>query len=557
MMGNFKMNSFVYAPKDDPYHFGPKWADPYPADMLAELKELAAVAKANGVSFVWTTHVSEHMDFFDADDAFNATRHELEARQWLERDRATGRADTSDPRDAGDLDFPIAKGQHNIDSYSEEESYAKLFAKFEQLYSIGVRQFGFLIDDINFPQARFNIPFHVLAANKIAAWGKAKGDVAPLIVCPAYYHQQDIAYNGRIYMRTIKGDPYADPLVVVPATASNPEWEGEAVTVTQPGLDADIQVMYTGRHVMADVNGDDYRWWINGNSTIEGTPGPDGDSNGYGQAGMRRLPLIWWNYPVTDYDGNVNRILMGPTPVTRDDSGAVTAQALCKNAKGTMCGVLANPMQQGHLSEIALFGLGDYAWNIDAFNPMQSWEDSFQYLYSEVAKSMFIFAQHNMRRNRGDEHMLNHNGESFALKKCIDAFESALNETPREHFYIAKARQNLAKEISTLADAASHIKGRGSYLLRHDILPWVNKTLSLCRVLDAADNFFGAWMSHERDKETIQPYLDAMQAEKASWPNITVPLINGKTVEAEVGLVHLKPFVDSVIARVEALVNSV
>ncbi|WP_129788583.1 beta-N-acetylhexosaminidase family protein [Promicromonospora panici] len=50
--GDVKMNTYVYAPKDDPYHRD-RWRDPYPADKLAELGELADEATANHVRFTF------------------------------------------------------------------------------------------------------------------------------------------------------------------------------------------------------------------------------------------------------------------------------------------------------------------------------------------------------------------------------------------------------------------------------------------------------------------------------------------------------------------------
>ncbi|WP_327583735.1 beta-N-acetylglucosaminidase domain-containing protein [Nonomuraea sp. NBC_00507] len=50
--GDVKANTYIYAPKDDPYHRD-KWRDPYPADKLAELGELVARANANHVRFTF------------------------------------------------------------------------------------------------------------------------------------------------------------------------------------------------------------------------------------------------------------------------------------------------------------------------------------------------------------------------------------------------------------------------------------------------------------------------------------------------------------------------
>ncbi|MFC3899046.1 beta-N-acetylglucosaminidase domain-containing protein [Lentzea rhizosphaerae] len=48
-----KSNSYVYAPKDDPYHRD-RWREPYPADRLAELGELAKRAAVSHVQFTYS-----------------------------------------------------------------------------------------------------------------------------------------------------------------------------------------------------------------------------------------------------------------------------------------------------------------------------------------------------------------------------------------------------------------------------------------------------------------------------------------------------------------------
>ncbi|SEE18488.1 hyaluronoglucosaminidase [Streptomyces sp. 2224.1] len=50
--GEHKMNIYVYSPKDDPY-LRAKWRDPYPADRLAQLKELVDRAHERHVEFTY------------------------------------------------------------------------------------------------------------------------------------------------------------------------------------------------------------------------------------------------------------------------------------------------------------------------------------------------------------------------------------------------------------------------------------------------------------------------------------------------------------------------
>lgn len=51
--GENKMNTYIYGPKDDPYHSSPNWRLPYPEKEAKQLKELVEVAKENEVDFVW------------------------------------------------------------------------------------------------------------------------------------------------------------------------------------------------------------------------------------------------------------------------------------------------------------------------------------------------------------------------------------------------------------------------------------------------------------------------------------------------------------------------
>ncbi|HEX5596262.1 MAG TPA: beta-N-acetylglucosaminidase domain-containing protein [Micromonosporaceae bacterium] len=57
--GEVKMNTYIYAPKDDPYHRD-QWRTPYPADELAQLSELVNEATANHVRFTFALSPGFH-----------------------------------------------------------------------------------------------------------------------------------------------------------------------------------------------------------------------------------------------------------------------------------------------------------------------------------------------------------------------------------------------------------------------------------------------------------------------------------------------------------------
>lgn len=65
--GDVKANTYVYAPKDDPYHRD-RWREPYPADKLAELGELVDAATAHHVRFTYAVSPGTSICYSSADD---------------------------------------------------------------------------------------------------------------------------------------------------------------------------------------------------------------------------------------------------------------------------------------------------------------------------------------------------------------------------------------------------------------------------------------------------------------------------------------------------------
>lgn len=65
--GRNKMNTYIYGPKDDPYHRG-KWRELYPAEEAAKMKALNDVAKANKVNFIWGIHPAGDHQWNEADN---------------------------------------------------------------------------------------------------------------------------------------------------------------------------------------------------------------------------------------------------------------------------------------------------------------------------------------------------------------------------------------------------------------------------------------------------------------------------------------------------------
>ncbi|WP_433236857.1 beta-N-acetylglucosaminidase domain-containing protein [Streptosporangium sp. CA-135522] len=142
-LGAHRMNTYEYAPKDDPYHRD-KWREPYPQDKLAQLGELITRARANRVDFTFALSPGLSICYTSADDV------------------------------------------------------NKLLAKFEAVYALGGRSFNVALDDID--AGRWNCDgdrekygtkgsgwAQTDLLNTVQGWVRGKGDVAPLQTVPTEY----------------------------------------------------------------------------------------------------------------------------------------------------------------------------------------------------------------------------------------------------------------------------------------------------------------------------------------------------------------------------------
>lgn len=144
--GETKMNTYIYGPKDDPYHgFSNRWRDPYPEAEARRIAELVRVAHENKVTFVWAVHPGRDIHWKD------------------------------------DTDMRAC------------------VAKFEMMYKLGVRSFAVFFDDIGGEGARAEKQVELL--NYVNRnFVRVKGDVTPLILCPTQYNK---AWSGGPYLEVL------------------------------------------------------------------------------------------------------------------------------------------------------------------------------------------------------------------------------------------------------------------------------------------------------------------------------------------------------------------
>ena len=281
--GRYKMNTYIYGPKDDPYHSSPDWRKPYPEDEAADIKELVEACRANYVDFVWAIHPGQDI-------------------KW------------------------------------NEEDYAALVAKFEDMYALGVRAFAIFFDDISGDGAN---PYRqVELLNRLGEeFVKVKGDVAPLIICPTDYNRS-----------------WANPT------------ERGSLAVYGRELDPSVRVFWTGDYVCSDLTPATLEWV---------------------GSRIQRPALYWWNFPVTDYCRHI--VMQGPV-YGLDQT--LTAENLC--------GFVSNPMEHAEASKLALYGVADYTWNIGDYDPMANWERGLGVMAGEEAREAYrTFAIHSCDTESG------------------------------------------------------------------------------------------------------------------------------------------------------------
>ncbi|HYH35720.1 MAG TPA: beta-N-acetylglucosaminidase domain-containing protein [Nocardioides sp.] len=157
--GDVKANTYIYAPKDDPYH-RELWREPYPPAQLAQLAELVDQARRHHVQFT----------------------------------------------------FALSPG--NTICYSSEEDYRALTTKFQEMYDIGVRAFNVPLDDIDYARWHCDSDRAAYGAPGAGAAGRAQADLLdrlqkefiethegarPLQMVPTeYYNSDESAYKAQL-----------------------------------------------------------------------------------------------------------------------------------------------------------------------------------------------------------------------------------------------------------------------------------------------------------------------------------------------------------------------
>ena len=281
LMAKYGMNTYFYAPKDDIYH-REKWREKYPQNEWNNLKALFDAATENYLQFNWCV------------------------------------------------------GPGLTYKYTSDEDFTLLIEKFKNIYDMGVRGFGLLLDDIpwdfQYDEDAQNydgiVDAHVDLINRTYNTLKAFDSNITLSVCPTQYSGDE---NGYYVSKFGKGIP------------------------------SDVKMFWTGEEICSRV--------LTVRESQELLRSTD------------HRPLFWDNYPVNDCE-MFQEMHLGAL-IGRD-------KELYKACEG----LISNVMEYAECSKIPLMTIADYLWNPLSYNPEKSLENACCEFLGDKAELFKYFADH-------------------------------------------------------------------------------------------------------------------------------------------------------------------
>ena len=437
-MKRYKMNTYMYGAKSDPYHTR-YWDKPYPTTITPEqkrlgylsqemLSDIAKTAQDSKVNFIWAIHPGNA--FIDKED---------------------------------------------------DQVIDRIMNKFQNMYDLGVRQFGVFVDDVGVPYEK---DIQLLGAERLTdlqnrieqRWNSDKKALPADTVKPLHYVPQLYAYS---WTTPDKARGFFESL------SSTPE---------------KIDIYITGSKVWAVPNSTDLelvKSWLG------------------------RDVAWWWNYPCNDND-MTKLFTMDMYSNFRDESHIDNLAKMDPDLQGAVT-IIANPMQQGEMSKISLFSVGDYSWNNSGFNNDRSWEASIAAVVGPEKSAQLKRVLPYLRYYDTDAlaYLVKNYKES---KKRGNPNANALKQELTEVLEACKAMDELANS-STESDR----------LLYEDMRPWLSKLETMINMtLDLLDG------------KDVSGYPD-LESDKA----FEVEVLNGMGKEividvkiAEPSAVVLRPFIE-------------
>lgn len=295
--------------------------------------------------------------------------------------------------------------------------------------------------------------------------------------------------------------PNVKPMIICP-TQYNRGW-ANAVYLPALGdiMNEDINVMWTGNSVVDMINKSDMTW-INGQ--------------------IKRKAYIWLNYPVNDYC--IDHLLMGPTYGNDLDIADM------------LSGFVSNPMEYAEASKVSLFSIGDYCWNMPAYDADASWEAALKYIMPGNYEAFRFFCENNvdLGPNVHGLRRTNESPEFVAAKKVYDN-----NIASDRAAAFAAIGEQFNKFVSTTETLLTTDEAKA---LTSEIEPWIQsmKHMGLRGTALVEMNSALAEENPEKFVENYLKYKENLDAQGA----IRSRDFSGslKTASPAVGSLYVEPF---------------
>lgn len=398
---------------------------------------------------------------------------------------------------------PLLSNKITLENY--DKGLSDIINKFNQLYDAGVRQFFFSADDIDIGVNRddyeteddFYEALRIKSAeqgtlqnkllNDLAIWNKGKEGCYDLLFVPsAYCYESSILHFNM--------DAYYETLM--------------------KGLDESIQFFWTGNIICSSVE--------------------NLKSEEFGEYTNGRVPVMWLNWPVTDF-----------APAHLLLSKAEVLNKKYENGNVDFAGIVTNPMQQAEPSKLSIFAICDYTWNTTAFDVDESYKASFKYIEENTTESFYEVAQHLTNAGKFEGKYFE---EGTELKNLINNYKYAVENDDN----VLGRINRLISYLDELEQHADNFINNGSNKkLIASIRPWVLQVRDYASSLNDYLKIMKGL--NVESSEELKSLLESAETKYNRAMNYSAPMLNTVNYNIELrkvnsGIVVLKPFLDEMKA---------
>jgi hyaluronoglucosaminidase len=244
---------------------------------------------------------------------------------------------------------------------------------------------------------------------------------------------------------------------------------------------------------------------------------------------------------------DITKIFVGDTYTNFADETHIDSNSLLENDLYVKT-VIINPMQQGALSKIALFSVGDYTWNMSSFNNMASWKESLNAVLGKEKAPVFESIVPYLR----------YYDAKSPLAALIEEFKTDYSKNSSN--VTGEALKNELKRIINACEVIETLKNSNSAsdtLFYADVRPWLLKLKSMATnadsmlsVLLSKDNtnldivhFAKSWSAIEGVDKNGEHRFDII---RGMGSDITLSVQTAKPAAES-----LKPFIDWLLIALE------